>query len=91
MDSAEITEMMAFEGLEPFGALPDEFRLGQVAAVVANVNRDARTTPDPFTAADFMPALRAAFPAADPESKFLADPEAQSALFDLMIFGRAGE
>ena len=78
--------MMAFERLEPFGAMHEDFRAGQIAAVVANVHRDSKT--EPFTPADFMPALYAEYRTAEPESKFLDDPEAQSALFDSMIFGR---
>lgn len=52
--------MMAFDQLEPFGSLAEEFRSGQVCAVMANVNRDAEKRKEPFTAADFMPALAAA-------------------------------
>lgn len=52
--------MMAFDQLEPFGSLAEEFRMGQIAAVVANVNRNEERKPEPFTAADFMPALAAA-------------------------------
>lgn len=49
--------MMAFEQLEPFGSLAEEFRIGQLCAVVANVNSSSETRSQPFTAADFMPAL----------------------------------
>lgn len=91
MDSAEITEMMAFEGLEPFGSLPEDFRIGQVAAVIANVNRDRDHKPDPFTPADFMPALRAAYQPDESHALLLDDPDEQSALFDTMIFGLVAE
>lgn len=60
MTSADLTEMMAFEQWEPFGSLTEDFRFGQIAAVVANVNRSAERHPEPYTAADFMPALAAA-------------------------------
>lgn len=32
-----------------------DFHAGLVASVIANVNRDPKKRPDPFTAADFMP------------------------------------
>lgn len=83
--------MMAFEGLEPFGSLPEDFRIGQVAAVIANVNRDTERKSAPFTAADFMPALRAAYQPVESRAMLLDDPEAQSALFDTIIFGRGVE
>ena len=51
--------MMAFENLEPFGALPAEHRAAQIAATVANVQRDPKVKHDAWTAADFSPALAA--------------------------------
>ena len=51
--------MMAFDSLEPFGSAVDDFRAGQIAATVANVNRDPKTNAQAWTAADFMPALGA--------------------------------
>jgi hypothetical protein len=47
---------MAYDNIEPFGAIQQDFRAGQVAAVVANVNRGKETAP--FVASDFMPSLR---------------------------------
>jgi hypothetical protein len=51
--------MMAFHSLEPFGSGIEDFRAGQIAATLANVNRDSKTKPTPWSAADFMPALEA--------------------------------
>lgn len=83
--SAEMTEMMAFDQLEPFGSLADEFRLGQIAAVAANVNRNEERRPEPFTAADFMPALAAARERANrpPEDE---TPEQTRARLDRKLF-----
>ena len=79
--------MMAFERLEPFGALADEYRLGQVAATLANVHRGKDT--EAFSAADFMPALRRAMDGyAPPPAPIELDPEAHSALLDATLFGR---
>ena len=83
--------MMAFEGLEPFGALPEDFRIGQVAAVIANVHRDQDRKSDPFTPGDFMPALRFAYESHESRALLLDDLDAQSDLFDTMIFGRGAD
>jgi hypothetical protein len=39
---------------EPFGEWRADVRSGVVASVVANVNRDDKKRPEPYTAADFM-------------------------------------
>jgi hypothetical protein len=51
--------MMAFHSLEPFGSGIEDFRAGQIAATVANVNRDPKTKAQAWMPADFMPALGA--------------------------------
>lgn len=79
--------MMAFAELEPFGALAAEFCFGQVAATVANVNRDAKQTPAAFTADDFMPALAAAKALANPPME-LQDAQAQSDALDRLLFAQ---
>lgn len=80
--------MMAFERMEPFGALADEARIGQVAATVANVHRDPKSKRDAWTARDFMPALdRAVAGYRRPDEPiFLEDPEAMSQLIKQAIF-----
>lgn len=81
--------MMAFERLEPWGALADEFRIGQVAATIANVNRASDNSPV-YSAGDFMPALRRALDGEEEPAARGADldPEALSALIDAQVFGR---
>lgn len=79
--------MMAFEALEPFGSLADDFRAGQIASVMANVHRDPKVKRDAFEPADFMPALAFARSQVD-AAILLDDPEAQSALIDRVMFGR---
>ena len=79
---AEIVEMMAFERLEPFGGMAEDYRAGVVAATVANVQRSAQQ--DPYQAQDFMPALR------EP-TVLLGEgmtPDELSDLIDAKIFGR---
>lgn len=64
--SDELTEWMAYSGLEPFGDVRSDYRAGVLAAVAVNSNpwrsRDAR----PATPADFFPPTDA--PAARPQS-----------------------
>jgi hypothetical protein len=84
MDSAEFSEWMAFERLEPFGGLHEELMAGQIAAVTANVHRDPKKQPEPFTAADFGPGLRQTI--VKPEPILLEDPEAQSLLLMSKLF-----
>ena len=78
--------MLAFEQLEPFGGVADDWRAGQVASTIANVHRDPEKRREAFGPEDFMPSLRALTP--EPEALLLEDPEAQSALIDRMLFGR---
>lgn len=55
MSSAEFAEWQAFAALEPFGPAREDERAGQVAAVIANVNRPKGH--EPFTPASFFPNL----------------------------------
>jgi hypothetical protein len=92
VSSEDITEMIAFNQLEPFGALQEEFKAGAICAVIANVNRDPKRRANPYTAADFMPALRReigrhAAAAAPAEPVLLPDAEAQSRLIKQALFG----
>lgn len=90
--SAEITEMMAYERLEPFGPMALQHAAGQIAAVVANVNRNPEEHPEPFRAADFMPALRRAmdgYPDVLQPEPMPLTPDQLSAKLDAVMFGRA--
>ena len=79
--------MMAFERLEPFGALADEFRLGTLAATLANVHR-GKDSPV-YGAGDFMPALARALGGYAPAPQPIEiDPEAHSARLDALLFRR---
>lgn len=51
----EWIEWQAYHALEPIGAERADLNAGIIAAVIANVHRDPKRKPDPFTAADFMP------------------------------------
>lgn len=78
--------MMAFDQLEPMGALPQLHAFGQVCAVIGNVNRGRDSKP--FGPGDFFPALaREIGVEASNEPILLTDAEAQSALIKRSIFG----
>lgn len=46
---------MAYYSLEPWGPERADLNAGIIASMIANVNRDSKRRPEPFTAADFMP------------------------------------
>ena len=77
--------MMAFEQLEPFGALADDFRLGQLCALLANVHRDPKRRSQAFAPEDFMPALAAARRAAAPKPRQLSAEERSRAIDRLLM------
>lgn len=52
--SAELTEWRAYYQLEPWGSLMDDRRHGIATSVLANVNRDAKRTPNPYKETDFV-------------------------------------
>lgn len=84
--SDDITEAMAFERLEPFGALHQEAMFGRVCAVLANLHLPKER--EPFEAADFAPALRRAvdgYPDLFPPPPLSADE--LSAKLDRALFG----
>lgn len=84
LDSAELTEWMAFETLEAFGDTRADLRMGILASTVANYgNRDLKQAAKPI---DFMPYVKRA----EEEEKpvLLADKEKQSALIMKLVFNR---
>lgn len=60
ISSKELTEWIAFYGLEPFGDIRADYRSAVISATVANVHRDPRKRPEPWAASDFMPQFEAA-------------------------------
>lgn len=68
IDSRELTEWMAFFELEPWGCDVEDERFGVVAATVANVNRDAKKQPRPYTRDDFLPPRDTLQQEEDPET-----------------------
>lgn len=83
MDSEEFTHWLAFERLEPWGGLQEDFRAGQITAAVVNMNRAPST--EPVSASDYFPSLAREVKKARPEPLPIDDKH--MALFDACIFG----
>lgn len=78
----ELNEWMAFERIEPFGALMQQQMFGMVCATIANVMGANKSKPS-----DFMGALaRELKPRADPVGADLTDEQHQD-LLDAELFG----
>jgi hypothetical protein len=58
MRPSELGEWMAFWQIEPWGDERADLRTAINTAVLANVNRDSKRRPNPFTPKDFMPYYR---------------------------------
>lgn len=54
MSWSQFREWMAYAKIEPFGEYRDDLRSGVVASIVANVNRDSKKHPEPFSPSDFV-------------------------------------
>lgn len=55
MTSREFTESLAFERLEPDPAEVTMHLLAALVTMTANVNRDTKRMPTPYTVDDFLP------------------------------------
>lgn len=55
ISSHEFAEWMAYANLEPFGPEREDQRAGVVAATLANINRDTKARPEPYSVEDFFP------------------------------------
>jgi hypothetical protein len=55
LSAAELAEWRQFYDLEPWGSDAEFYRVGIVAAMIGNVNRDPKKRPKPFTPRDFVP------------------------------------
>lgn len=92
MPHAELIEWSEYSQIEPFGSHYDDLRAGTIAAAAYNIARDIEKRPEPFMPLDFTPWNSLSEGSAKGrEPVFLEDPEAQSARFDLMIFGRVAD
>ena len=80
IDSAELTEWMAYSTLEPFGESVADYRHGIAVAALANVNRDHKRRREPFVPEDFIPWHQSHRSAKQDGGVFLDDPDRQANL-----------
>jgi hypothetical protein len=84
MTSAQITEALAYERLEPWGEDRADRRMAEGWALIANIHRNEKVRSEPFRPADFMPFIA---PPAPPTPKRLW--ARLNAVFDRMKNGRS--
>lgn len=70
MSSREISEWIAYFGLEPFGEQQNEWRAGMLASVMANTVRDDKKVREPYKPQDFMRELYLEKAEPDPQDLF---------------------
>lgn len=58
MTPEQFSMWRAFFALEPFGEKRMDYRIGTLAAITANSNRDPKRRPQPFKPEDFFPSLK---------------------------------
>lgn len=58
MSTEQFFMWRVYFALEPFGEKRDDFRIGTLAALTANVNRDPKKRPQPFKPEDFFGSLQ---------------------------------
>lgn len=69
IDAPEFAEWMAYAKIEPFGPEREDQRAGVIAALIANVNRDSKSKPEPFTVEEFFPRYEDLFADLEGQSK----------------------
>jgi hypothetical protein len=70
---------MAYYSVEPWGPERADLNAGIIASTLANVHRDSKRRPEPFTAAEFMPKY-----GPEPEPEEEADGMAPETVLDVM-------
>lgn len=85
--SAELTEWMAFDAIEPFGEFRADLRAGIIASVTANYSMNAPSRPR--RPSDYMPfeTPHDGLTRTSDGSILLEDPKEQAKLIEKMVFG----
>lgn len=79
---------MAYYELEPFGDLVADARHGVAAALLANINRDSKSRPEPYSSGDFIHWRDTEAAESVGEPVLLNDPVAQGQLMRAALFGK---
>jgi len=58
MSSAEFSEWLAYDRIDPFGEGRADVRIGVLSALIANIHRNPKKRAEPYSAVDFMPFLQ---------------------------------
>lgn len=58
MSTEQFAAWRAYFALDPFGEKRRDYRIGTLAAITANSNRDPKRRPKPFKPEDFFTSLR---------------------------------
>ena len=90
IDSAELTEWMAYSTLEPFGESVADYRHGIAVAALANVNRDHKRRRAPFLPEDFIPWHESHRSAKPDRGMVVDDPEGQANLIRQLLSAHQG-
>lgn len=88
MTSEEFMYWMEMEQLEPFGERLADLRMGTLAALIANIHRDAKRKKEPYVPSDFAPWMLDASPEEPSGPILLSDKKAQSNMIRSSLFGR---
>jgi hypothetical protein len=87
MSSREFAEWKAEYSIEPFGDLRDDYRSAQIAAMIAEVNRDHEKQSEPRPLKDFLLDFR---PTADDEDEEQKTPgELYGMIRNMVLFSGA--
>lgn len=57
MTSKQLREAEIYARIEPYGVEQDYVQAAIICSVIANVNRDSKKRPAPFTPEDFLPSF----------------------------------
>ena len=55
LTSSQLSEWEAYDKLDPVGDWRSDYRMANIMAMIANVNRDSKKKPEPYNILDFMP------------------------------------
>lgn len=58
ISARQLAEWFAYANLEGFGDRRADMRMGILASLIANVNRDPKRKPSPFKPGDFIPRIK---------------------------------
>jgi len=55
LTSSQLSEWEAYDKLDPLGDWRGDYRMANIMALIANINRDSKKKTEPYSVLDFMP------------------------------------